>query len=242
MTSFVPLTHTPEPHCYQGRDASFPKEEQREVVEILKQAPTSTQTISYNEIQLPQNAQGKKAFIIDNLFTPEECEKLIQLSEAKGFEKALVNQHDHQQDEIPLIRNNYRTMMDDPQTASLIYERVKSFIPEMYGTHAPVGLNERMRYLRYDGEQKFDAHLDGTYKRPNSEERSLMTFQLYLNDNFEEGTGTTRFLEQNGIDGVDVKPRVGRVLVFEHDVLHSGTPPVNGRKYAIRTDIMFRPL
>ena len=38
----------------------------------------------------------------------------------------------------------------------------------------------------------------------------------------------------------DVKPKYGRVLMFQHRFLfHSGDDVVSGTKYTMRTDIMF---
>mmetsp|Transcript_83768 Transcript_83768/g.236610 ORF Transcript_83768/g.236610 Transcript_83768/m.236610 type:complete len:422 (-) Transcript_83768:169-1434(-) len=105
-----------------------------------------------------------------------------------------------------------------------------------------VGLNERLRFLRYDGGTYFAPHFDGQYIRgedgERQGERSYVTFQLYLNDGFEGGA--TRFM--NGYDesiGIDVVPRTGSVLLFEHAMLHEGSMLVSGRKYALRTDIMY---
>lgn len=62
--------------------------------------------------------------------------------------------------------------------------------------------------------------------------------QLYLNDDFEGGT--TRFYDESEELYYDVEPRVGSALIFEHPMLHSGEPLKKGRKYAVRSDIMFR--
>ena len=32
---------------------------------------------------------------------------------------------------------------------------------------------------------------------------------------------------------------LGRVLIFQHDILHSGSELKKGRKYCVRTDVMF---
>lgn len=32
---------------------------------------------------------------------------------------------------------------------------------------------------------------------------------------------------------------VGSVLIFEHPILHEGSKLISGRKYAIRTDVMY---
>ena len=36
-------------------------------------------------------------------------------------------------------------------------------------------------------------------------------------------------------------PRVGRLLYFDHDLLHEGRLVTRGVKYAIRTELMFEP-
>jgi hypothetical protein len=56
------------------------------------------------------------------------------------------------------------------------------------------------------------------------------------NDDFEGGA--TAFHESR--DSLLVMPEVGRALVFYHRQLHEGMPVVRGRKYVLRTDIMFR--
>ena len=57
---------------------------------------------------------------------------------------------------------------------------------------------------------------------------------IYLNEGFEGGeTVFQRFL--------GVKPACGKALVFFHRQLHEGAPVVSGRKYVLRTDVMYRP-
>ena len=36
-------------------------------------------------------------------------------------------------------------------------------------------------------------------------------------------------------------PERGKALVFYHRQLHEGMPVVRGRKYVLRTDVMYRP-
>ena len=72
-------------------------------------------------------------------------------------------------------------------------------------------------------------------------EASYITVQLYLNDKFKGGS--TRFLSGSvknpGTRYYDVKPKVGSVLIFDHDILHEGSEVKNGTKYSVRTDIMY---
>mmetsp|Transcript_31008 Transcript_31008/g.52997 ORF Transcript_31008/g.52997 Transcript_31008/m.52997 type:complete len:280 (+) Transcript_31008:117-956(+) len=106
-----------------------------------------------------------------------------------------------------------------------------------------VGLNERMRFLKYDPGHFFAPHNDLRYVRgpdcgEKAGETSHITVQLYLNEKFKGGS--TRFL--GGKRYYDVKPKIGSVLLFDHDLLHQGSRVLGGIKYSVRTDIMFTPL
>ena len=54
---------------------------------------------------------------------------------------------------------------------------------------------------------------------------------IYLNDDFEGGATI--------LSGISVKPRRGMALVFIHELLHEGAPVTKGRKYVLRSDVMF---
>jgi len=204
---------------------------------------SSLKTVVRNEVRVPEREDNKGTFcvVLDNMFTGEECDALIRLAEANVFEEAHVNVGNDQSKLIPELRNNWRTMLRDEEIARLLWDRVSGHVPTEYKDRKAVELNEQLRCLRYDDGQKFEAHCDGSWERPAGEKKgdsSLLTFQLYLNENF--GEGSTRFLEENDVDGVDVFPKIGRVCIFDHYIVHKGCPPTEGRKYAIRTDIMFR--
>jgi hypothetical protein len=67
-------------------------------------------------------------------------------------------------------------------------------------------------------------------------EQSHFTFLVYLNDGFEGGA--TAFHESRA--SLLVTPEAGKALVFYHRQLHEGMPVVRGRKYFLRTDVMYR--
>ncbi|CAF1005241.1 unnamed protein product [Didymodactylos carnosus] len=100
--------------------------------------------------------------------------------------------------------------------ADKIWQRIKLYIPEKwYQNQKAIGLNERLRFLRYDVGQKFEAHMDGCYQRQDgSFESSFITIQIYLNEGFK-GEDTT-FIDPNGINSnVKCVPKTGMALVFE---------------------------
>ncbi|KAK5652932.1 hypothetical protein OQA88_9411 [Cercophora sp. LCS_1] len=115
--------------------------------------------------------------------------------------------------------------------------------------------NERMRFLKYEGGQFFRPHCDGAYSEVKDDKvyRTHYTVHLYLNDSAieaEQGPngsspaelvgGATSFLSHDLDRKVDVNPKAGRVLIFQHEGLyHSGDDVVKGTKYTMRTDIMY---
>jgi hypothetical protein len=72
---------------------------------------------------------------------------------------------------------------------------------------------------------------------------------LYLNDSKAEAEnpdevelvgGATSFLSRDEKRKMDVDPKAGRVLIFQHrDLYHSGDDVVQGTKYTMRTDIIY---
>ncbi|KAK3327395.1 hypothetical protein B0T19DRAFT_441388 [Cercophora scortea] len=128
--------------------------------------------------------------------------------------------------------------------------------PEMWGRRGGRGkrwefrrVNQRMRFLRYGPGQFFRPHCDGPYVETDADKtvETLFTVHLYLNDSKEavgDGAdlvgGATPFLSNDETRKVDVHPKAGRVLIFQHrKLLHSGADVVQGTKYTMRTDIVY---
>ncbi|KAG8832053.1 hypothetical protein FRC17_002116 [Serendipita sp. 399] len=129
-------------------------------------------------------------------------------------------------------------------------------------------LNERMRFLKYGKGQFFKEHCDGAYA--TGREKSFVTLHLYLNDSVQalapppvtsttahfpvpvpdpnvekpelEG-GATPFYSPDMTRRIDVDPKAGRVLLFQHShLLHSGDYVTSGIKYTMRTDLMYEAI
>ena len=58
-----------------------------------------------------------------------------------------------------------------------------------------------------------------------------MTLMVYLNDIFEGGE--TVFNETT------IKPQKGMALIFHHTLVHEGAAVTTGRKYVLRSDVMY---
>jgi hypothetical protein len=170
-------------------------------------------------------------FTLTGFLSPDECEDYIRLSEDLGYDDAPINTVFGPQIR-PDVRNNQRVMLDDPDRADELWRRVREYVPADVGGQRAVGVNERFRFYRYEVGQQFNWHFDGAYERPNGE-RSQLTFMVYLNDGFEGGE--TSFSECR------VVPVRGMALLFVHQLRHKGEPVRSGRKYVLRSDVMYAP-
>lgn len=202
------------------------------------------------------------AYQLLNVLSATECLRLITLGEALGF-------HGDAAVSLPrTVRHNDNVVwITDEATDGLIWQRVAHLAERelgVFGGKRPLGLNARFRFYRYGTGDYFRPHSDGSW--PGSrvidgqlvanaypDRYSLMTFLIFLNDNF--AGGATRFLVPEGehvgparraerYREVDVRTPQGAVLCFPHGLhilhcIHSSEPVTQGVKYIIRTDMLF---
>lgn len=168
-------------------------------------------------------------FTLEHVVSVEECDALIRRAEAQGFEFAPIATPRGFRIDTE-TRNNDRVIFDDLALAGDLWSRVCGAIPAVMKGRQAVGLNERFRLYRYAPSQRFSWHSDGAFRRDNGEV-SLLTFMIYLNDDYRGGT--TRF------EDAEVVGRTGMALVFRHELQHEGATVVAGQKYALRSDVMY---
>jgi predicted 2-oxoglutarate/Fe(II)-dependent dioxygenase YbiX len=189
-------------------------------------------------LELPMDKKqidGDRVFLIRGFLTPEECHAFVTRSERAGYEEATITTAAG-----PVmakeIRDNARLIVDDTSLADNWWQRVGTFLPQRLQGCQILGFNERFRFYRYDVGQKFAPHVDGAFRRNNGD-RSQLTFMVYLNSDFSGGE--TKFYDEKQEVRVAVQPERGTALVFEHLQLHEGAAVVGGRKYVLRTDVMY---
>lgn len=177
-------------------------------------------------------------FTVDRFFTPDECDKYIQISEDFGFEDALISTQRGQVLRTN-VRNNQRVMFKNDEIAEFLWERASEFVPNEYDGRSAVGVNELLRFYRYDPGQRFNWHRDFPFERDNGE-KSFLTFMIYLNDDFEGGeTSFEDSYSDELFDPFSVVPQQGMALFFVHGTHHIGELVTRGRKYMLRTDVMY---
>ena len=175
--------------------------------------------------------ETSEIYTIDNFLTVDECNELIERSEQIGFEEAEVNV-DGTQKMMKMVRNNERIMYQDDQYAFLLWQKLELYVKSEVKNSTAIGLNEMFRFYKYNPTQRFKMHIDGSYKR-NESEFSYYTFMIYLNDGYEGGE--TKFAS-----GEIIIPKTGTALIFEHRQRHEGTSLISGIKYVLRSDIMYK--
>jgi prolyl 4-hydroxylase len=172
----------------------------------------------------------KNIFLIENFWTADRCDEFIQRTEALGYEPATI-QTDNGPRLVDFVRNNNRVVYKDIELARRLWEEVQPYAPNEIGESVAIGLNEQFRFYKYQPGQQFRKHRDQSYIR-NSREASYFTFMIYLNEGFKGGATT--------FNDLVVEPQKGSALVFYHYLEHEGSEVLEGTKYVLRTDIMFR--
>lgn len=168
---------------------------------------------------------------IPDIMSPQACRALIERFEAQEWFGATVTGVNGRVVRGKL-RDNTVALVEDPELADSLFELARPKLPEVLMGRALVGFKHKMRAYRYEVGQHFGLHTDRSYKGRGGS-LSLLTFLLYLNDDFEGGE--TAFPE---ID-VLVTPRVGEALLFQHKVLHEGRRVISGTKVLLRTDVLY---
>ena len=167
---------------------------------------------------------------IPQFLTPAECAGLVARSEELGFAEAGVATPSGAQ-LLKGIRNNYRLEYADAVLAETLWQRVRAALPAEADGATPIGLYEHFRFYRYDQGERFNKHKDGSI-RVSEQVASRWTLLFYLNDDF--AGGATEFEE------LTVFPQQGAALCFRHELRHKGCAVTQGRKYVLRTDILYR--
>jgi prolyl 4-hydroxylase len=188
---------------------------------------------------MEQNAQSsleqETLFTHPCVISQEECEALIALSENLGFQSARIEGawNGPRAFVVQEGRDNCRVAIEDFELAAALWRRVSRMVPEKIEHKSVVGLNERLRFYRYEAGQSFGPHRDGYYKRSETEQ-SLLTLILYLNEDYIGGE--TFFTDMENL----IVPKAGKALLFPHQLWHEGRMVRDGCKYILRTDVIYK--
>ncbi len=213
---------------------------------------------------------------IKDILSVKECEILIREAEKSGFQPSPPSGGGHGQTPRTGARTSQFYVKDNKELADILWERVKEFVPNSLrdikqvpymnsftkgDEFKPIGVNEHLRFYKYDPGQfilkhddyrmsrfRYDVNTDQYY-----EQMSFLTLIIYLNEGFQNGrtlfwtkfatvgtTGHCRFKRDIEFTESDVSiiPETGKAVIHDHMVQHEGEAPSKSTKYILRTDIL----
>ena len=213
---------------------------------------------------------------IKSIFSKDECDELIKMTEKAGFNPSPPSGGGHGQTPRTGARTSQFYVKDDSVLADKIWKRLKDFIPKDLRSikqvpymnsvtkgdeFTPVGVNDHIRFYKYDPGQFILKHDDYRMSRfrydkeskEYYEQMSFLTIVIYLNEDFTEGC--TKFWTQYSQEGVKshcrfirdieftdadltITPETGKAVIHDHMVQHEGESPKKSTKYILRTDIL----
>lgn len=210
------------------------------LAEILVASPEASSVV----VERPLG-EAVRCVLVHGFLSASECDALVAATEKLGFASAVS-------DYPSSYRDNDRIVADDPALARRLFTRLRQCLSPATGLGAVmdeegwrmVGVNERLRFCRYRPGTQFRAHQDGVHHRQCAQSR--LTFMVYLNDDAFSG-GETLFFQgrsaaMSGRDAtLRLQPRKGSLILFDHGLWHAGAPVDSGRKYLMRSDLMYEP-
>lgn len=175
------------------------------------------------------------AYYVDDVIDEEIALYLIDLAESYNFTPTQTSKYDENWEDSAL-RTNHCTSTKSDELTLWLQTRIKKHLPENNDN-----LHNLIRFNRFTNGQMVQPHVDGRVWFKDCE--SNFTIVIYLS-NVQSG-GETRFLNAFNMTHLDVKPKLGRMLVFDQRLCHAALP-VSGDsiKYTLRTDAgsrTFRP-
>lgn len=177
-------------------------------------------------------------FVVKKAFPAEFCTTMIAAQESR-FNSA--NTH------YPVsYRNNERMVLDDVLLSDTLFAEIKNYLPSRITPAGRDGewqvkkLNGRIRVCRYLPGQYFNKHLDGVHYE-SAIVQSMLTFMVYLNGKDAFEGGRTLFFNSKADDTIVASflPDAGDLIIFDHQIWHSGETVLSGEKYILRSDILY---
>eukprot|EP00005_Dracoamoeba_jomungandri_P000434 CAMPEP_0174251454 /NCGR_PEP_ID=MMETSP0439-20130205/1276_1 /TAXON_ID=0 /ORGANISM="Stereomyxa ramosa, Strain Chinc5" /LENGTH=765 /DNA_ID=CAMNT_0015331777 /DNA_START=130 /DNA_END=2427 /DNA_ORIENTATION=+ len=190
--------------------------------------------------------EGSRVFILDNFLSPEECQHYISESERVGYNVV-------KKEFIPDYRNNERLTVNSHELATVFWDRasemfeqedlqgVRPYGFDTAGVWKPNGVDKWFKFSKYPDGSYYRSHMDAIFVL-NSEERTIYTLNVFLNDDFEGGNSLffDRHNETNKNPAFQIEPKAGRAVIFNHDTRHAEELVTKGTKYVMSTEIVFK--
>ena len=162
----------------------------------------------------------------DQGFTPEECDRIIEIGESYDLDSAVVGNTTEPGviDRIRVSKTSWIGLNDDTEW---IYERLGKILRcmnGMYWRYDIHGFHEHLQYTVYDGTgTHYDWHVDNNMLTDLPPRKLSMSVQLSDPDDYDGGG-----LEISDGNIVEASYKRGDVIVFPSYRVHRVTPVTEG--------------
>ena len=175
-------------------------------------------------------------FVIDNFLNSEECD--FYISEIKIAEKEKARK-------FAEVCDFYNHKQINTSLTDFFWNKLKQTLPKKYVDKKGDiwEIQKPSKYVasaHYKKGEQFNIHTDtGIFDDNDDTIRSKFTTLIYLNSDFEGGE--TAFFNDNLKNTTTVvKPKKGKMLLFDIDLWHSALPIDKGDKYWIGFELMYK--
>lgn len=172
---------------------------------------------------------------INNVFTPEECKKIIEIGESKLLKKAKVNINNDLSD----IRNSEISWLYSVDDMDWAFRRVTEAINHLnnnFFNFDLFGFVEGFQFTKYKGPSGFyglhmDKMFDGTIRKLS------LTIELSDPQSFKGGD----LVLQVGKEPNVMEKQQGKLVAFPSYILHEVKPVTKGTRYSLVSWITGNP-
>lgn len=199
----------------------------QQLVAGLTHQPSSRPPV---EIKLPSPADTAKFAVYHSaMFSPDECQALINLANGLGFSKGSQSKG---------IATATNVTIDSHSISQLLWERLQSRVPSSFKGDKVAGLDNKIRFLQYhalDDAARENGLNDDTPLEWLAMSKYNLSAVIFLNDDYDGGK--VLFPDTSGEHPPTHIPcPAGQVLLLEDSVTSQHLPVVKGAKFVMRID------
>jgi predicted 2-oxoglutarate/Fe(II)-dependent dioxygenase YbiX len=169
---------------------------------------------------------GTRIYQIRNAVSPSGCRDYVQQGDRVGWIPSNISELN------PLYARSQANINIDTRA---LFAAIRHTAPPRLDDMDIVSLAEqRTQLMRYSEGEYFGVHTDSPFVAQDGAITKL-SLVLYLNDDYTGGETVFPDL------ALEVRPEVGKILLFPPDLPHMSKPISHGAKYIVRSEVLYRP-
>jgi prolyl 4-hydroxylase len=160
---------------------------------------------------------------VENFWPLEFCISFIESMEKIGFTSIKYERNKDR------TRYNQMLRFENDEISKVIFDGLRKALKGKIYNQKFISVHESIRIYKYEKTDEFKRHIDMGIKIAHNIQ-SKYSILLYLNDKFTGGN--------TSFGKMKIKPKMGSLILFPHNLKHSGQKINSGTKYILRTDLI----